>query len=330
MKIGFMIGPTIAGRQNGVVSQAITWKNGICSLGSNVDLINPWNSQNWGSFDVVHIFGLGACLEMIPALKAAGVKKIVLSPIYDAVHSDISIGLLSLLNFPLINLKTSWAIVKSSIDHIDLIMCRSTFEKDRLKSIYGIEESKMKIVRLPVRFSERPSDCSDRSIDVLHVSILNSKNKNVKRLINAAIKFGFDLTLAGNITSAEFSKYLDDITGKNANIRYKGLVTDDELINLYNCCRVFALPSTFEGVGLVALEAAFHGADIVLTENGAPKEYYKGMARLVDPLSVNDIGSAIRNALSGHTFQPDLADHIAVNHSSERSARDLLLAYEAA
>ena len=40
---------------------------------------------------------------------------------------------------------------------------------------------------------------------------------------------------------------------------------------------------------MVALEAAAQGAEIVLTNDGAPKDYYKGRAYLVNPKSVDEI-----------------------------------------
>lgn len=53
-----------------------------------------------------------------------------------------------------------------------------------------------------------------------------------------------------------------------------------------------------EGVGMVALEAAAYGCEIVLTNYGAPKEYYGGRAILVNPMNVDEIGEAIMTAMN--------------------------------
>lgn len=72
----------------------------------------------------------------------------------------------------------------------------------------------------------------------------------------------------------------------------------------------FALPSTNEGVGIVALEAAAMGCDIVITKLGGPKEYYSNMATVINPYNVDEIGKAICKALDTKSFQPNLAEYI--------------------
>jgi glycosyltransferase involved in cell wall biosynthesis len=101
----------------------------------------------------------------------------------------------------------------------------------------------------------------------------------------------------------------------NPNIEYVGYVTDSELADLYRRAKVFALPSFQEGVGMVALEAAVNGCEIVLTEVGAPKEYYNGRAVLVNPYDVDSIGMGVIEAMTRKNAQPELRDHI-LNHYS--------------
>ena len=50
-------------------------------------------------------------------------------------------------------------------------------------------------------------------------------------------------------------------------IIYYGKISED-LIKLYARSKVLCLPSLFEGVGLVALEAACYGAKIAITQIG--------------------------------------------------------------
>jgi glycosyltransferase involved in cell wall biosynthesis len=140
-----------------------------------------------------------------------------------------------------------------------------------------------------------------------HCSRLRAENKNVPRLITAAKKFGFQLKLAGALHGKEDEKWLKDLIGNSSNIEYVGMISDEELISYYKRCKVFALPSLVEGVGMVALEAATQGAEIVLTNDGAPKDYYQGRAYLVNPRSVDEIGQACLLALKGGK-QPELLD----------------------
>jgi glycosyltransferase involved in cell wall biosynthesis len=94
-------------------------------------------------------------------------------------------------------------------------------------------------------------------------------------------------------------------------------VSDEKLLSLYHEAKVFALPSINEGVGLVAVEAAACGCNIVVTNVGGPKEYYNGMAYEVDPLNSDEIGRAIVEALKDTRSQPDLQKYILSNYSLE-------------
>ena len=115
------------------------------------------------------------------------------------------------------------------------------------------------------------------------------------------------------------------LIGNATNIEVLGFVSDDELYSFYTRAKVFALPSLNEGVGLVALEAAMHGCNIVITRLGGPKEYYPaGMAQLVDPYSTDDIGQAILRAMDDYTSQPKLRNHLEKTYNVS-SCTDLLV-----
>jgi glycosyltransferase involved in cell wall biosynthesis len=154
---------------------------------------------------------------------------------------------------------------------------------------------------------------------------MTQPRKNVPRLIEAAKKYGFQLKLVGNTGNANSKDNLLSLIGNATNIEVLGFVSDEELCSLYNRAKVFALPSLNEGVGLVALEAAMHGCNIVITNLGGPKEYYpSGMAQLVDPYNMDDIGLAILRAMDDNTTQPKLRNHLEKTYNVS-SCTDLLI-----
>ena len=106
------------------------------------------------------------------------------------------------------------------------------------------------------------------------------------------------------------------------------MLSDEELIAYYKKCKVFALPSLLEGVGMVALEAAAYGAEIVLTNIGAPKEYWDGHAELVNPYNIDEIGKAIVKCLNKDLSQSSMLDFIKENYSLEACTRKLIEALE--
>ena len=330
LKIAYLMPPTLMGRQNGVVSQALTWSTWLERNGVSVDLVSPWETYKWSSYDAIHAFSFGHYLSMVPQLRDQGARKIVVSPIYDSNRSEISANVLSRLSLPVGEMRTTLAALRATIPHVDAILVRSEFEARKLMSIFGVQREKIINVPLPVRFALKdlclgvPKEpiCS-------HVSILSAATKNVDRLIQAAVKYQFPLHLAGRIRGEQFRTDLDSITRAHANVIYHGTLSDDDLKRLYARSRVFALPSLMEGVGLVGLEAAAHGADIVITERGGPKEYYGGLARTIDPESIDDIGTAIMAFLNGQTFQPALSERIFNNYSNAASVERLLAVYKA-
>ena len=64
----------------------------------------------------------------------------------------------------------------------------------------------------------------------------------------------------------------------------------------YAACEVFCLPSTLETPGLAALEAAACGAKMVVTEEGATKEYFGDNVLYCSPTSVEDICNKLLDA----------------------------------
>lgn len=87
------------------------------------------------------------------------------------------------------------------------------------------------------------------------------------------------------------------------------------------------MPSIIEGVGFVALEAAAYGAEIVLTNIGAPKEYYDGRAFLVSPYRVDEIGIAICEALEKGKAQPELQKYIIDNYSFKTLSKNYMIGW---
>jgi len=328
-QIGFLMPPTLLGKQNGVVCQALTWRKALEEKAISVQLINPWCSYEWSKFDVIHAFSIGHYLSMLPEIKKSGCKNIIFSPIIDYNRPSLITNALSRIALPFGELRTTWATFRLALACVDQVLARSSFEAECLINGFGIAKEKISIVPLSVRFSMPPEKSKNiREQICSHVSILSAPIKNVKRLVKASEKFGFSLHLAGNIPDRNFKKWLESVQNKNTQIVYHGVLDDDQLLQLYQRSKVFALPSLMEGVGLVALEAAINGAEIVITERGGPKEYYGGLAHTVNPQSVDEIGIAIMSLLGSNTHQPELAARMASLYSINNTVNSLINSYD--
>lgn len=331
MRIAYLIPENSCrnGKGDGIRAQARDWAAGLRKLGVDVELVGPWDEYDFSSCDIVHFFNyyLGIEKDVGVFRRKFGVK-VVLSPIVDTNRSAIISNMASRLHFPRMHMYSLYGSLRACVQEADAWFVRSEYERDFLCKAFGVSyDSTYKVMlatRLPV--SEQKTLRDDFCLQVCY---LPARHKNVMGLIDAAIKYNFKLVLAGNkVNAVEYDRMMRKIAG-HQNIKVLGFVSDDELIRLYRRARVFALPSFQEGVGLVALEAAANGCDIVLTERGAPKEYYNGMAKLVNPCSIDSVGKAVCDFLRGESYQPMLKQHIAKNYTMDVSVRALYKSYEA-
>ena len=326
MKIAYIMypGACYMGAGDGSKMQAEVWLKELQHKGHEVDRINPWGHYDWKSYDIIHVFGFGLWNYDIIHWGSGLNPNFVFSPIIDSNTPMWKYRMASHFGCQQLRLfSQNYALRKLRTD-IRLFFARSEYEANYLRNGYGIENEKIAIVPLSYR-----DDHYDASIKkepfCLFTGTMTQPRKNVPRLIQAAKKYGFPLKLVGNKGNAKSEAALRTMIGDATNIEILGFVSDEELTSLYNRAKVFALPSLNEGVGLVALEAAIHGCNIVITNLGGPKEYYQeGHANLVNPYDIDEIGQAIVQALQDDTSQPALRNHL-IQHYNVSTCTDLLI-----
>lgn len=310
--------------KGGVKVQAEMWRDGLERLGHKVTLVSPWEWNDWQKFDAIIIFGFApGCRNTVRAL-ATHNPNIVWAPIFDPDGGKAKYKFFfHYWGFQKhFGLSSRFHDIWLAKDCARLWLVRSEEEREYVHSCLSIPYSK--ITKVPLHY--RVPDIAEipaKEKFCFHASRLEADNKNVPRLIEAAKRYGFRLVLAGHLNGQQGRDWLSRLTAGADNIEYAGEVSEEKLLDLYSRAAVFALPSTTEGVGMVALEAAAYGCEIVLTSIGAPKEYYDGKALLVDPYSVDEIGRAVMKALEAPYGQPALKAHME-NHYSEQACCKLL------
>jgi len=86
--------------------------------------------------------------------------------------------------------------------------------------------------------------------------------------------------------------------GVEADTRFLGWVTDDELEELFSVAACFVYPSLYEGFGLPVLEAMARGVPVACSDRASLPEVAGGAALLFDPASPASIADAIETLLS--------------------------------
>jgi len=312
---------------NGITHQALIWEKELVNNGHEVVRVSPWGIYDWKSFDIIHLFGVGLWIyEFIESASSFG-NRIVYSPIIDSVTPIWKYNLFTYIGSRRLRLFSKNFAIRVAKDKIGLFLSRSNYETDYLRRGYGIEKEKIKLVRLTYRF-DRYDPSIKKEPFCLFVGRVSNDKKNIPRLIQAARKYNFHLILIGPYGSENNKKLLLDEIGDATNIELKGFVSDEELLVYYTKAKVFALPSLNEGVGLVVLESAMCGANIVITNIGGPKEYYSDeLVSKVDPFDVDAIGQAIVKELNDNESQPALREYILKHHHPDLSYKKLEEAY---
>ena len=317
--------PTVSVSQVcGAKVQGKMWHDGLVALGHQVDLVNIWDDYDWDSYDWLIMMGYGGNFRDSSRAFSKLVKRLAIAPIIDpdCGYTKYKFYTKYWGNQKHLGLSSRFHDLYLNKDFYKLWLVRSDFEKSYVTKCLEIDESLIDLVPLQYRV---PS-CDTMPLKenfCFHASRLAASNKNVPRLVEAAKKYGFNLVLAGLLASEEEKQWLHNMIDGHDNIKYVGQLTDEELVSYYRKCKVFALPSITEGVGMVALEAAANGAEIVLTNDGGPKYYLKDHAEIINPYSVDDIGRAVMKLMERNVYQPALLDYMKNNFSAEACSKQL-------
>lgn len=330
MKIAYVLYPNaiLSGDSNGIKKQAKIWNIGLTKLGHEVIEVNPWGNYKWIDFDLIHVFGTGLWLNSFIKGLYVKNKNIVFSPIIDTIQTPFKYKLSTYIGFKKFRLWSPTYALKNTLPFLKGVFVRSDYESIYLKKSLSFKDEKIYKIMLPYDMNINDIEKLKKENFCLHISSIYQERKNVIRLIQAAKKYNFNLVLAGAKGTEEQFRKIKKVIGNSKNIKVLGFISETEMIDLYKRAKVFALPSISEGVGLVALNAAVFGCDIVITNLGGPKEYYNNFANLVDPLNVDDIGRSIMCFLNDITHQPQLKNYVTANFREDIISKKIEKAYQ--
>ena len=149
MKIGFLLPAVYAvGRPfNGVREQAIYQAEALEQLGHEVVRLDPWEKYDLDSFDVVQFFSGGLGLHLIENRRPTPLRMLAFAAIIDSLEPNwryrIAAGLGNV--FPTRLFTVQGAIQRQALGS-DLVIARSTHEKERLVDGLGVDPDRVEIV----------------------------------------------------------------------------------------------------------------------------------------------------------------------------------------
>lgn len=162
-------------------------------------------------------------------------------------------------------------IVKEKIHKCDYVFALNSVQAQTIKKLYKLDDTQVitsgsgynpemfypikRERNKKVKISYVGKICNAKGVPHLINAIENTKNLNK-----------IELNLIGKGNAPESEEILSIIKNKKAKINYLGALPQKELENTLRFSDVFILPSFFEGLPLVVIEALASGAKVIATD----------------------------------------------------------------
>lgn len=163
---------------------------------------------------------------------------------------------------------------------LDLVLSLNHAQSEEIENIYGIEGERIKVVGGGYRddyfYMADEISCNKR-IKLIYAGKL-SRAKGLISLIKVFNEiqknYDMELIIAGEGVGNE-EEYIKEI-GSGSNIKFLGEVSQEKLGELFRNSDIFVMPSFYEGLSLVTLEALASGLLVVATEIPGLKSFLHG------------------------------------------------------
>lgn len=269
--------------------------------GVDVDFFDH-NTTDISQYDVLHIFSLNAeHYNLVHHAHRKGVKVVLSSIVTLADGWKIDL-FLTLVHHPVLTL---YNMQQSILNMCDVVIVETPKERDFICKHFRIAHPKLRVIPNGIE----PSDNVGRE----HISsIVGDKdyvlcvgrfdrNKNQLNVIKAMVDTDVDVVFIGGPVTDDDKYYQECLTmakGKN-NFHFIGWVDNSSLLlkSAYSNAKVFLFPSYHETFGLVLLEAAVAGANLVVSKSLPILDFPSmNVCTRIHPNNVDDIRNKVLNA----------------------------------
>lgn len=151
--------------------------------------------------------------------------------------------------------------------------------------------------------------------------------KNTLSLIKACVIEKLPLVIIGDMGDDSYSRKCRNIARDGKILFIRGLRHSSPLLlSAYHAAKVHAMVSWYETPGISSLEAGLARCNIVTTDRGTTKEYFRDMAWYCDPSDMKSIRKAITDAYNS-PIKIELREYILQNYTWKRAAEETLIGY---
>ena len=127
-------------------------------------------------------------------------------------------------------------------------------------------------------------------------------HKNLERLLEAYSKISNKEDTSLLLVGKAFDKYtvLKDKEKElniDKNVIHTGIVSQEELVDLYNLTDLFVFPSLYEGFGLPVLESLACGTNVICSNSSSIPEVGGDVVEYFDPYNIEEMTKKIMNTI---------------------------------
>lgn len=221
------------------------------------------------------------------------------------------------------------------VNNADFYLPNAELEMEELKKKFSLESDRYIVVPNAVDMSlvnnaineEIPEEFLKYKDAVICVGRIETR-KNQLALVKALMDSPYKLLIVGAVSKNQ-RKYFNEIQkliDQNSNFYYLPYIANKDIYKLYRVCKVEALPSWLDTPGLVNLEAAAMGCNLVVSTRGTTKEYFKEYASYCEPNDLVSIRRAVDDAFN-KPRQLGLKELVKKEYTWEMAAKKTLECY---
>ncbi len=345
--------------------QILETKGSLKKLGIEVN-ISTELEPNVDGYDLVHLFNLIRPQEIYLQARNAKKhnKKVVLSPIYidyteydkkgrdgfaHLIFKNLSTGQIEYLKILARAIKNKelhkgtitlmlngyLKLQKKVLCLTDMLLPNSNSEMERIERNFDLKS--MDYVVVPNAVDVNKFDFEKTNIDKEIIKFSNcvlciARIEGIKsqlNLVRAVKGLPLRLVLVGKPSPNNLKYYQMVKKEAGSNVIFLDYIDHDKLPQYYKVAKAHALPSWFETTGLSSLEAGVMGCNIVISDKGDTREYFKDFAYYCNPESVESIREAVMQAHK-NSINPNLRERIIENFNWEKAAEITAEAYRKA
>lgn len=363
MKVLFCVRHNFHSAPGGAQVQIMKTKQYLEQLGVHCDLITEPDGASFSDYDIVHLTDLTWVYDLfgyIEKIKKEGYHgKVVLSTIYWPFDDYAKNGAppLQSLFFSLFGingferakalakliirresvylngvLKSYISSQRDIVESVDLLLPNSEMEAQALfnrlevKKPYAVVNNAID-TDIFVNIKKQAAN-KERKELVTFVARIDSR-KNQIGFLESVMDTDFNILFIGNPgpNSQKYYERLKKLAEKRGNVEFLSHLDQSEVFEHMTNAKVNVLTSWIETPGLVSIEAAYAGCNIVVSDKGSVREYFKDYAFYCDPADPASIKEAVLQAMQA-PYDSSIIQMIEEEYSWRKAAQQTFSAYQ--